>query len=160
MTESSGVYDGTHYRSDSNGENSERYQVHILPMQDYTFLKFLSAAQSLVVDFVPIIWQSILKFNEEGRAEVRGSLMTVQLSFAFKCVKRKERCPESERRQNYRKLIAEIRVSALATRMDHAYLARLEDISWDIASHGEVWPVLMFEKTKHGSLKKFVASKE
>ena len=161
MTDYSIIYDGTHYQSVSHGQSSENEQVDVLPMHDYNFINFLSVAQDAELDFVPIVWQSILgKIGEESRAEVNESLVTVDLSFAFKCVRAKERYSESERRRNYKNLIAEVRVLGLVAKTQHPYLTRLEGISWDIASDGEVWPVLMSEKTKHGSLFKFASSKE
>ena len=158
--ESSIVYDGTHYRSHSKGGCSERYQLHTLPIHNYTFINFLAIAQDLYLDFVPIVWQSVLDNSDESRAEVNESLMTVQHSFVFKCVMPKVRYSDNERRQIYRELIAEISVLGLSTATQHPYLARLEGVSWDIKSDGEVWPVLMSEKTKHGSLAKLVVSKE
>jgi hypothetical protein len=41
----------------------------------------------------------------------------------------------------------------------HPHIVELEGICWDIISEDEVWPVLMFEKSKCGDLNDFITSR-
>lgn len=41
----------------------------------------------------------------------------------------------------------------------HSNIIRLEGVCWDISfDKEEVWPVLVFEKARHGDLKKFLST--
>jgi hypothetical protein len=37
-------------------------------------------------------------------------------------------------------------------------MVKLQGVSWDILSEGQVWPALVFEKTQHGDLRRFMYS--
>jgi hypothetical protein len=51
----------------------------------YDFLSFLSIAQNLEIDFLPITWQPALScIGQGGTAKIRQALVNLQMSFAFK----------------------------------------------------------------------------
>ncbi len=55
--------------------------------QDYDFVSLLALAQKLRIEFLPITWQPALQGIGLGAtAEIRQSLMNLQMSFAFKRV--------------------------------------------------------------------------
>ena len=126
--------------------------------KEYDFLDFLGVAQSLKIDFLPIIWQPALdKVGEGDTAEIHQALINTQMTFAFKHLKR----PRSamEKTQNLLALIAEISILGHPAIRYHPNVASIEGICWDIVDGGkEVWPVLVFEKTRYGDLNRFMTS--
>lgn len=127
--------------------------------QEYDFLDFLGIAQSLDIDFLPITWQPALdKVGEGGTAVIRQTLINIRMTFIFKHLKR----PRSamERTRNLRALIAEISILGHPIIRSHPNIASIEGICWDVVlgDGEEVWPVLVFEKTQHGDLNRFMTS--
>ena len=126
--------------------------------EEYDFLDFLGVAQSLKIDFLPITWQPALdKVGEGGTAVIRQALINIQMTFTFKHLKR----PRSamERTRNLRALIAEISILGHPIIRSHPNIASIEGICWDVVLGGEeVWPVLVFEKTRYGDLNRFMTS--
>lgn len=126
--------------------------------QEYDFLDFLGIAQSLKIDFLPIIWQPALdKDGEGGTAEILQALVNVQMTFAFKRLKHPRFAMEESR--NLRALIAEISVLGHPAIRYHPNVANIEGVCWDVVDGGEqLWPVLVFEKTRWGDLNRFMTS--
>ena len=126
--------------------------------QEYDFLDFLGAAQSLKIDFLPITWQPALhSVGEGGTAKIRQALINLQTSFAFKHFKHPNSAAQES--QNWRVLIAEISVLGNPTIRYHPNVANIEGICWDVVNGGEkVWPVLVFEKTRIWDLSRFIRS--
>ena len=124
--------------------------------KEYDFLDFLGVAQSLKIDFLPITWQPALeKVGEGGTAVIRQALVTLQMTFTFKHLRHPWSAMEKTR--NLRALVAEISILGHPAIRYHPNIANVEGICWDIISGGEeVWPVLVFEKTRHGDLKRFM----
>jgi hypothetical protein len=124
--------------------------------KEYDFLDFLGVAQSLKLDLLPFTWQPGLDtFAEGGTAEIRQALVNVRLTFAFKHLKRPRSSTEEVR--NLRALIAEISVLGHPVIQRHPNIATIAGVSWDVVAGGEkVWPVLVFEKTQHGDLSRFM----
>jgi hypothetical protein len=89
-------------------------------------------------------------------AEIRQSLINLQMSFAFKRLK------EPDGGGSLAPLISEISVLGHPKVRSHPHIARLEAICWDISETDaeEVWPVLVFEKSQHGDLQRFLISDE
>lgn len=126
--------------------------------KEYDFLDFLGVAQSLKIDFLPITWQLALdKVGEGGTAEIRQRLINLQMTFAFKHLKR-PRFPMQATR-NLRALTAEILILGHPDIRYHPNVANIEGICWDVVlGSEEVWPVLVFEKTRCGDFSRFMAS--
>lgn len=127
--------------------------------QEYDFLDFLGIAQSLDIDFLPITWQPALdNVGEGGTAVIHQTLINSRMTFIFKHLKR----PRSamERIRNLRALIAEISILGHPIIRSHPNIASIEGICWDVVlgDGEEVWPVLVFEKTQHGDLNRFMTS--
>ena len=120
------------------------------------FLDFLGVAQTLKVDFLPLIWQPALdSVGEGGTAIIRQALMNVRMAFAFKHLKRPETMTEEI--QTWRVLTAEISILSHPAIRRHPNVVNIEGICWDVAAdEGKVWPVLVFEKTEYGDLKRFM----
>lgn len=121
----------------------------------YDFLSFLSIAQNLEIDFLPITWQPALScIGQGGTAKIRQALVNLQMSFAFK---RLISTQPAERAKNFQALIAEISVLGQSSIRDHPNIIKLEGICWDIIPEtGNVWPVLVFEKAQLGDLLAFM----
>ena len=125
---------------------------------EHDFLDFLGVAQNLKIDFLPISWQPALeRVGEGGSAEIRQSLINIQTTFAFKRLKRSR--SSWEEAQRWHTLIAEISILGYLAVRKHRSIAHIEGICWDVITGGEeVWPVLVFEKTRHGDLGMFMSS--
>ena len=135
---------------------------------------FLSVAQQYDINFLPITWQPGLdQIGQGATAEIRENPMSLQTSFAFKrpLFRSSFDIDEFESRI-IPSLIAEISILGSPTIRRHANIIHLEGICWEVLSSGGpdisrkepilqsesgVVPVLIFEKTKHGDLHRFMA---
>ena len=123
------------------------------------FLKCLGVAQVFKVDFLPITWQPALKTVGTGAtARIRQALVNIQTDFAFKRYWESERCTSTEEESKmFRALIQEISVLGLLSIRSHPNIITLAGLCWDIIPEsGRVWPVLVFEKSRHGDLRAFM----
>lgn len=127
--------------------------------QDYDFVSFLALAQKLRIDFLPIIWQPALQGIGFGAtAEIRQSLINLQMSFAFKRITPLSG-PVLNETDLMRKLFAEILVLGHPSIHDHPSIMTLEGVCWDVSAEDEKgWPVLVFEKSRYGDLEWFTNS--
>jgi Protein tyrosine and serine/threonine kinase len=136
--------------------------------QPYNLITFLAIAQKLEIDFLPITWQPALsEVGAGGTAEIRQSLIHLQMSFAFKIIKNVKWIDEIDETQRPREvksrfeaIISEISVLGHPSVREHPNIISLLGICWDILPSGCVWPVLVFEKTALGDLWKFTKSEE
>lgn len=132
----------------------------------WDFLSFLASAQELKVDFLPITWQPALSdVGEGGTAEIRQSLISLQMSFAFKVIKDAEwidAIDESQRpeqiKTHFQALIAEISVLGHHSIRKHPNVISLLGVCWHILPSSLVWLVLVLEKAPFGDLWKFARS--
>lgn len=123
------------------------------------FISFLSIAQKLQIDFLPVSWQPALQgIGLGGTAEIRQSLMNLQMTFAFKRARQPSGSGLHET-HIFRCLIAEILVLGHPSIYGHPNILRLEGICWDVSPEDEkVLPVLVFEKSQYGDLGWFANS--
>ena len=127
------------------------------PEVSYDLLTFLGIAQALKIDFLPASWDTDLA--EGGSAEISQYSIDRTKSFAFKRLRFSHPSSSVEKEKAYKALIAEVCILGHEYIRDHSFVNKLQGISWDIASESEsVWPVLVFEKTKHGDLESFMNS--
>jgi len=129
----------------------------------FDFISVLAVAQNLDVDFLPITWQPALEIVGEGAtAEIRQSLINLQVSFAFKRFKgRWKSLSSADESKELQRISSEIRLLGEAEIREHPNIIRLEGLCWDISSDNRlVWPVLVFEKTNCGNLTEWSASNE
>ncbi|MCJ1251371.1 hypothetical protein MMC30_008604 [Trapelia coarctata] len=142
----------------------------------YDFITFLETCQNLEIDFLPITWQPALDaLGVGGQSEVRQSFVSLAMSFAFNRVKPKNGEEEREDKEEeiYRALVSQVSILRHPEIRNHSNILHLIGVCWDIRTpvqgndhHSEateapwlkVWPVLVFEKTKHGDLNCFMRS--
>ncbi|KAL2038550.1 hypothetical protein N7G274_008597 [Stereocaulon virgatum] len=118
------------------------------------FLAFLTTAQALRVEFLPITWQSARKeIGKGGTSVINEALVNRQISFAFKRVRDDEKF-EKSKGEIFQSLMDEITVLSHPWIRGHPNIAQLQGVCWDI-SDGNVWPVLVFEKSQFGDLFEF-----
>ena len=123
------------------------------------FIRCLGIAQHFNVDFLPITWQPTLKVVGAGAtARVHQSTLNVETDFAFKrCISSRKCFSEDEERKLFRALLREIQTLSLHSIREHPNIINLAGLCWDvIPESGRVWPVLVFEKSKHGNLRAFM----
>jgi hypothetical protein len=122
----------------------------------------LGIAQDRQIDFIPIKWQPALdKIGGGGTAEIRQSLINLQMSFAFKRPRESLKRLKTKR-EALAPSISEISVLGHPRIRSHPHIVRLEAICWDISdtNDADVWPVLVFEKSQCGDLQRFLTSGE
>ena len=135
----------------------------VVPDCPYDLISFLAVAQKLEIDFVPITWQPDLDAVGRGAtAEIRQLLISLRMSFAFKRLRWSASGLFDEGR-TLQALISEIKILGHPSIRCHPNIIRLEGACWDIPPgdekvEPEVWPVLVFEKMKHGDLDSFINS--
>lgn len=113
------------------------------------FYIFLAVAQDMLVDFLPITYQSALAELGSGAAgNIRQAFVSLGYSFAFK--------PTQELAITLNEMIA----YTLQPIRDHPCVVRLEGISWDVSRNGCVAPNLVFEKSTYGDCEVFMRSVE
>jgi len=119
------------------------------------FLKFLAAVERHKIDLFPITWHPALDTIGEGAtAEIRAALINVQMSYAFK----RFIISDNNEEKVLLHLISEVSILGLENIRNHPNIIKLEGVAWDFQDDGQVWPVLVFEKTEHGDLETFFAS--
>jgi hypothetical protein len=127
------------------------------PELPYDFINFLAVAQWRDVDFLPITWEPALDSVGAGAtAEIRQSLINLQLSLAFKRVHLERLCP-GHYRNAIRALMSEVLALGHPVIRRHQNIIRLQGICWDVRPD-KVWPVLVFKKSQYGDLKRFMMS--
>lgn len=134
----------------------------------------LGVAQQHDIDFLPITWQPVLdQIGQGATAEIRQNPMNLQTSFAFKRPLFMSSFDIEELESRIiPSLIAEISILGSPTIRRHANIIHLEGICWEVfskerqsvsrkepvlKSEGGIVPVLIFKKTKHGDLYRFMA---
>ena len=125
----------------------------------YDIITFLGIAQSLNIDFLPITWDAEqASIGQGGTAEISQSSVDLETAFAFKRLSSfNSAFSEGQQTTIFKALIAELIVLGHKSIRGHDNINRLEGICWDIEPESErVWPVLVFEKTRHGDLKTFM----
>ncbi len=114
------------------------------------FITFLGIAQQYGIDFLPISWLPAMDTIGSGAtAEIRLNLATYQVSFAFKRLTEK---------MSLQPLIAELQILGHPAVQKHPNILKLEGICWDIDKVGEVWPVLVFQKSQQLDLSRFMGT--
>ncbi|KAL3434579.1 kinase-like domain-containing protein [Aspergillus tetrazonus] len=126
-----------------------------LPSIQESILEFLSIAQALEIDILPINWQPALRTIGEGAtAYIWQSPFMEHASFAFK---RMRPGGASEKIWNIRALIAELLILGQPRVRTHPCISPLQGISWEIHQMtDEAWPVLVFGKANNGDMHTFM----
>jgi hypothetical protein len=128
----------------------------------FDLLSFISIAEKLDIDFVQTIWQPALEVLGKGATSVvQQAQMEANFNMAFK-----RSMPWSEEdfadtnqqeTARYKALIYEL--IALAALSDHPNVIDLLGITWEIdGEYEQVWPVLLTERSNHGTMADFLSS--
>ena len=153
---------------DSNGYESglitytsrgkTRQSLSSTSVNRYSFLDFLRVAQHRRIGFLPIQWQpGMKKFGKGGTAKIHQGVGNVEMTFAFKQMKRTY--SPIEKAVYLSALIAETSILGHGQIQFHNNVVNLEGISWDVdPGEGTVWPVLVFEKAPYGDINDFMTS--
>ena len=138
-------YDPEARRPDSDKDNSR-----------YDFITFLETCQNLEVDFLPVTWQPALDtLGVGGQSEVRQSMISLAMSFAFHRVKppgrerkrddddedeergehgkeRHEGKSQENEEQIYRALVSQVSILQIPKIQYHPNIVHLIGVCWDI----------------------------
>ena len=123
------------------------------------FLRCLGAAQHFNVDFLPITWQPALNIIGAGAtARIHQAPVNIQTDLAFKrFLGSQQSFSAKEQRRLFRALIQEITILSQKSIRNHNNIINLAGLCWDVVPEtGSIWPVLVFEKSRHGNLKTFM----
>ena len=129
------------------------------PYAQQEFLRCLGAAQHFNVDFLPITWQPALEIIGAGAtARIHQALVNIQTDFAFKRFLGSQQSFSAEdQKKSFRALIQEITILSLPSIRHHPNIVSLAGLCWDVIPEtGSIWPVLVFEKSRHGNLRTFM----
>lgn len=119
-----------------------------------SFLSFLAVAQDLRIEFLPITWDAGRDYLEVGAtAEVQQALINADTSFAFKTFRTRSVQEKRSEADTLRILIREITMLSQSFMRQHANIAQLQGICFEISPEDDKpWPVLVFEKSHLGNL--------
>lgn len=147
------------------GSSTKEQPVGLVSAQgDIDLLTFLETVQRLDVDFLPSVWRPNLEtIGVGGTSQINQSLVSLQTSFAFKRRYEPGKYPpiniSKDEKFFYQALTAEITVLGHEPLRDHPNIVNLVGVCWDpTPGNGEVWPVLVTEKSHHGDLLQFSKS--
>lgn len=127
------------------------------------FIYFCGAAQALELDFLPISWQPQSGLiGRGGTSNIHQSVLNLELGLAFKAIDVGDisRTPTTEDQENvYSLLLAEIQMMGRKPILDSPYIHRVDGVCWNPNKRtGAVDPVLVFEKSHHGDMYRFLTS--
>lgn len=124
---------------------------------------FCGAVQVLRLDFLPVTWQTHGGLvGQGGTSKIRQSQLTSDISLAFKAIDvggatSTRNVKDSE--NIYSLLMAEIQYMEMQPILDSPYIHRVEGICWSVnTTTGCLDPVLVYERTRHGDLYRFMTS--
>jgi hypothetical protein len=115
----------------------------------------LAGLQEWKVGILPITWQATVAAPLGATSRVDEASQTVHRSFACKRLSAGHKEP-SVRNQSLRMILNEIAILSLPGVREHTSIIELEGVCWDVESDGQVWPVLVFDKTHWGDLSEFM----
>ncbi len=143
----SGKVDWDHWQS-----SGAKLDATVAEPDRYNFLSFLATAQALQIEFLPLAWDAAREsLGTGGTSKIHQALMNVDTSFAFKTYHKRGRAEE----QVFRTVINEIAIMSQTFIREHANIAQLQGICWEISDDDRPWPVLVFEKAHFGDLDHF-----
>ena len=141
----------TYYRAGYCSQSAAPIETAALD-QSYDFIDILAVAQKMNIDFLPITWQPALDgVGKGGTAEIRQSLIELQMSFAFKRFK-------TDKPNILDIIISELLVLGHPSLRKHPNIIPLQGICWDFSHDEKVWPVLVFEKAQMEDMTRFMGS--
>ncbi|KAI3317713.1 kinase-like protein [Xylariaceae sp. AK1471] len=140
------------------------------PLWKTDFISVIACAQRYGIDFLSITWQEaqVEELNilgKGGQSSIFQSAVSLKEEFAFKTSSPIKRHGGVQNIHDiFRELLVQVSIHGHPALRNHPNILRLEALGWELedpqALETPVWPVLIFEKTKHKSLEAFVDSKE
>jgi hypothetical protein len=135
-----------------------------IPTDDFHFdlLSFLSIARKFGVDLVKVTWQSgLARLGSGATSAVQQAQIDSELNLAFK----RSIAQDPDTAMNTDTLVLErfkalmFEVIALETLRSHPGVVNLLGITWETeASTGQIWPVLLTERSKLGTMAEYLGS--
>jgi len=124
----------------------------------WNLLTFLSIAQSLKIDFLPITWApALMPVDHGGTSEIRQSLVNVETAFVYKRLILGNVMNKDEEERAFQALIAEVTILGQERLRTNKNLVQLEGVCWDVYRlEDKVLPVFVFEKAEMGNLVSFM----
>lgn len=122
----------------------------------HDLITFLAIAQNARFNFLPITWQEARDMlGSGGTSRVNEAQITLHTSFAFKCITgdHKSSVPKSA---IYKALASEVIALGQPFIREHPNIVELQGVCWDVTPDGEIWPVLVFEKSEFSDLYNFL----
>lgn len=146
------AYDAARPRSRRRRVSGASLQGGQAEPNEFNFLSFLAKAQALRIEFLPIVWDTERNYIAlGGTAILEQALITVDTSLAFKTYREQSGARKSE--EFFETLINEITILSQPFMRQHANIAGLQGICWEIIPEEDwPWPVLIFEKSHLGDL--------
>jgi hypothetical protein len=143
------------YRGSSLFQSASPLDVAEIPSLHGDLISFVAQARALDIDELPFSWQSTLDPVGTGAsAEVRQSLVSEELSFAFKHIK--HNLNEKNLKQSLVMLLSELCVLGFPLIREHRNIIHLEGFCWEaIPDKNEYLPVLIFKESVFGDLGTF-----
>lgn len=139
--------DGEIFKQPSTFEEAEHYD----------FISLLGLAQKWDVGFLPITWQPALdRLGEGASAEVFQSTVYSSIALAFKDSSAKV---AGKRRVGFRDIMKEVLIVRAPYLRKSPNIIDLLGISWHIdLFEDRVWPVLVYRKGSHGTLRDYICN--
>lgn len=128
--------------------------------EHYDFISLLGLAQKLDIPFLSITWQPALDLLGEGAsAEVYQSTVYKSVALAFKDSMAKK---TGKRKMGFKDIMREMLiVRAPFFHQLSPNIITLLGISWNIDPYeNRVWPVLVYRKGLHGTLRNYICDQE
>jgi serine/threonine protein kinase len=127
------------------------------------FIYFCGAVQALELDFLPISWQPQSGLiGRGGTSEIHQLLLSLETSLAFKAIDVGDisRTRTAEDLENiYSLLLTEVQHMGRKSILSSPYIHKVEGVCWSLNKRtGVVDPVLVYEKTRHGDMYRFMTS--
>lgn len=130
-----------------------------IPEED--LVSVLALAQRLSFNFLPITWQQGLGLLGRGNtADVSQSVVNARTRFAFKRMRPRSNTPDAVQK-SFRALVNELKSLAAPGLRGHLGIIDCEGICFE-RKHGfpDLFPVLVFPRASHGTLKQFMGTDE
>lgn len=129
-----------------------RNEVH------YDLTTLLGIAQNLHIDQLSTMYNAVDAFGRGATSDIKHSVQESDLHLAFKQTSRLyDSVSESE---FYQVLITEVFVLGTPIIRDSPTIVDLEGICWEINDQGYPLPVLVYQRTMHDNLSKFLSTDE
>lgn len=148
-----------HWSISEFSETTESLSSTKTPEED--LVSVMALAQRLSFNFLPITWQQGLGLLGRGNtADVSHSVVNTRTRFAFKRIRPRSNAPDAVQK-SLRVLVNELEILGAAGLRGHPGIIECEGICFE-RKYGflDLFPVLVFPRASHGTLKQFMGTDE